>query len=207
MSEKLGLIEPDGALRRQLLGELGDAGFHAEPFGGLREFLQFRKQGDYAVLVNDGRVDVLSVRESLCREGDWLAVIGYCPAPNLRRIVAVMRGGGYDYFALPLDTATLARSLSQLRQAKSPFAAARQRAAQARIKLAALSPREAEVLANMAEGRSNKTIGIDLGISPRTVEIHRANMLSKLGVHSSTEALRMYYEHALLEGEAAVPGE
>ena len=133
-------------------------------------------------------------------------MIGYAARPALQRIVTFMRGGGYDYFAIPIDSAALAKSLSQLGQGRTPYAAARQRAAVARFKLRGLSPREAEVLANMAEGRSNKTIGIDLGISPRTVEIHRANMLTKLGANSSTEALRMYYEDALLYGEAATPG-
>ncbi len=206
MREKLGLIEPDEAMRSQMLRTLDNAGLHTEPFEGLREFMLYRGQGGYAVLVADERVDALSVRDGLCREGEWVAVIGYAARPALQRIVTFMRGGGYDYFAIPIDSAALAKSLSQLGQGRTPYAAARQRAAVARFKLRGLSPREAEVLANMAEGRSNKTIGIDLGISPRTVEIHRANMLTKLGANSSTEALRMYYEDALLYGEAATPG-
>lgn len=115
-------------------------------------------------------------------------------------------GGGYDYFALPLDFGALSQSLADLKQGSGDYASARRRAAAARNRLASLSPREAEVLACMADGRSNKAIGIDLGISPRTVEIHRANMLSKLSAQSSTEALRMFHEDALLNGEAALPG-
>ena len=61
------------------------------------------------------------------------------------------------------------------------------------------------MLEHMAAGRSNKTIGMDLGISPRTVEIHRANMLSKLGAGSSTEALRMYFEDTLLNDSTVDP--
>ncbi len=205
MRERLGLIEPDERVRSQVLGALDDNGLHAETFDGLREFMLFRGAGGHAVLVGDERVDALSVRESLCQEGEWRAVIAYAASPTLPRIVSFMRGGGYDYFALPLDVGSLARSLSQLGQGQTDYAAARRRAAIAGTKLALLSPREAEVLEHMAAGRSNKTIGIDLGISPRTVEIHRANMLSKLGANSSTEALRMYYEDALLNGKAAAP--
>ncbi len=74
------------------------------------------------------------------------------------------------------------------------------------MRMQTLSPREAEVLAMMADGQSNKAIGLDLGISPRTVEIHRANMLSKLSASCTTDALRMFFENALLIGEASVPG-
>ena len=94
---------------------------------------------------------------------------------------------------------------SQLGQGRSEYATARRRAAEARTRLRALSPREGEVLEHMAAGRSNKTIGMDLGISPRTVEIHRANMLSKLGAGSSTEALRMYFEDTLLNDSTVDP--
>jgi len=205
MRDKLGVIEPDDQVRSQVLGAMDDAGLHAEPYDSLRDFMLYRGSGGYAVLVADDRVDALAVREALCRDGDWLAVVAYSAEPSLRRIVAFMRGGGYDYFATPLGTGVLARSLSQLGQGRTAYAAARQRAAEARTRLANLSPREAEVLDHMAAGMSNKAIGIDLGISPRTVEIHRANMLSKLGANSTTEALRMYYEDALLNGEAAIP--
>lgn len=206
MRETLGLIEPDDELRAKMIRVLDPAGIHVEPYEGAAEFMLFRSERDYAVLVADERVDALAVRADLSREGVWLAVIGYSAQARVRRVVSFMRGGGYDYFALPIEAAALVRSLAQLGKGDTPYAAARQRAAAARPKLASLSPREAEVLRNMADGRSNKTIGIDLGISPRTVEIHRANMLTKLGAASSTEALRMFYENALLDGAAASPG-
>ena len=205
MRGKVGLIEPDDTLRPQVLRSLAGAGLQAEPFESVREFLSFGGDDGYAVLVADERLDALSVRDRLCSDGKWLAVIGYSSRPALRRVVAFMRSGGYDYFALPIDIVELARSLSQLGQGRSEYATARRRAAEARTRLRALSPREGEVLEHMAAGRSNKTIGMDLGISPRTVEIHRANMLSKLGAGSSTEALRMYFEDTLLNGSSVDP--
>jgi two-component system response regulator FixJ len=61
----------------------------------------------------------------------------------------------------------------------------------ARDTIARLTPRERDVLTGLLEGRSNKAIGYDLDISPRTVEIHRANLMDKLGVRSLSEALRI----------------
>ena len=205
MQERVGLIEPDEAVRRQVLRALGDGGLHVEPFEEVAEFMMFRGQSQYAVLVGDERVDALAVRERLVGEGDWAAILAYSEKPDLRRVVRFIRGGGYDYFALPIALPTLSRSLSRLDHGATPYVAARCRAAVAHQRLAALSPREGEVLTAMAQGESNKSIGIDLGISPRTVEIHRANMLSKLGASSSTEAIRMFCEDALLNGAAARP--
>ncbi|MBB3032525.1 response regulator transcription factor [Alteriqipengyuania lutimaris] len=205
MRETLDVIEPDETLRRQLAGALEQAGLRAEPYEDARTFLLYRGSGCRAVLVADDREDAFGVIETLGQQGVWLPVIAYSSRLSVRRIVRFLRAGGYDYFVLPLDAAELTRSIAQLRQGKASYAVARQRAAAARVKLGWLSPREAEVLASMAEGRSNKSIGIDLGISPRTVEIHRANMLAKLGAHSSSEALRMFIEDALLNGEAASP--
>ena len=69
----------------------------------------------------------------------------------------------------------------------------RKRANEAEVRLNALTPREREVLDGLAQGLPNKTIACDLGISPRTVEIHRANLMTKLGVKSLSEALRIAF--------------
>jgi two-component system response regulator FixJ len=61
------------------------------------------------------------------------------------------------------------------------------------VRLQVLTSREREVLDGLAEGLPNKTIAYDLGISPRTVEIHRANLMTKLGVRSLSEALRLAF--------------
>ena len=63
----------------------------------------------------------------------------------------------------------------------------------AEVRLQALTPRERDVLDGLAQGLPNKTIAYDLGISPRTVEIHRANLMAKLGVRSLSEALRIAF--------------
>jgi two-component system response regulator FixJ len=72
-------------------------------------------------------------------------------------------------------------------------AASVDRADEAAVRLQALTPREREVLDGLAKGLPNKTIAYDLGISPRTVEIHRANVMTKLGVKSLSEALRIAF--------------
>jgi two-component system response regulator FixJ len=67
------------------------------------------------------------------------------------------------------------------------------RAAEAEIILGSLTAREREVLDGLAQGLPNKTIAYDLGISPRTVEVHRANVMTKLDVRSLSDALRIAF--------------
>ena len=79
------------------------------------------------------------------------------------------------------------------------------RAEEARVRLQALTPRELDVMKGLVRGHPNKTIAFDLGISPRTIEIYRANLMTKLGVISLSEALRVAFAAGLgdEEGEPA----
>ncbi|GAB5349597.1 response regulator transcription factor [Alteriqipengyuania sp. 357] len=203
MRDKVVLIDPDKDALAHMLRVLAATGFHVQPYERLAEFLLYREASDTAVLVADDRLDALVVRRRLMEFGEWLAIIAFGQEPSPQRIAEFVKGGGYDYLALPIDAALLKRSLAQLDKGQADYASARRRAACARIRLGRLSPREAEVLACMADGHSNKAIGIGLGISPRTVEIHRANMLAKLDASSSAEALRMFFEDTLLNCEVA----
>ena len=77
--------------------------------------------------------------------------------------------------------------------AQSRKGATDDRSRDAAVRLQALTPRERDVLDGLAQGLPNKTIAYDLGISPRTVEIHRANLMTKLAVRSLSEALRLAF--------------
>jgi two-component system, LuxR family, response regulator FixJ len=79
----------------------------------------------------------------------------------------------------------------------------RLREVMARSRVQKLTPREREVLAGMADGLSNRLIGDRLAISPRTVEIHRANMLNKLGANHTSEAIRIAVEASITSHDLA----
>ena len=155
MRGRLAVIEADEQLREQVVRQVEAAGVIADPFETLDGFMLISPGGDHVVLVGDDIPMALGVSEQLRTQGHWLAVIAYATRPNLRRVVAVLRGGGYDYFSLPLDTAALLRTIEHLADGGAPYAAACRRAAVARTRLAHLSPREREVLSRMAGGYSN----------------------------------------------------
>jgi len=113
----------------------------------------------------------------------------YCKAPSPARIVDVMREGAVDYLAWPFaqdDTALRRLHCEGERRAEKY----RTRLS-AKARVARLSQRELDVLALLMLGDSNKEVARRLGISPRTVEIHRGNLMRKLSARSGTDAVRI----------------
>ena len=182
-------------------------GHHAEVYDDLDELL-VRPPQSGLLLVRQRALD-LSLSDLFDRLGEhgiWLPVIVCAPEPALDQVVSLIKQGALDYLQLPLETNRLARSLAAVMRETRAHSAARQRLNFARTKVAALSRREREVLEWLAEGSSNKLIARELEISPRTVEIHRANMMTKLGAGHSAEAIRLWLE-ARLEHTIALPAE
>ena len=105
--------------------------------------------------------------------------------------VQALKLGALDFLEKPCDPAVLIQLVEQACTALEQDQRAQSVVQDARDTIARLTPRERDVLTGLLEGRSNKAIGYDLDISPRTVEIHRANLMDKLGVRSLSEALRI----------------
>ncbi len=103
--------------------------------------------------------------------------------------VRAMKAGAIDFVEKPFDDRVLLSAISAALDAADAPGAADSTAAAARV--AALSPREREVLDLLVAGKPNKAIARDLGLSPRTVEIHRARLMARLEVGSLAEAVRI----------------
>lgn len=171
---------------------------HAEIYADVEE-LVLRPPSSGIVIVRD---DVETggpgkALQMLAKRGKWLPVIATGEQPRPSRVVSAMRHGALDYISLPLRQERLAQALDQITEEVATFGEARRRVVEARSRIANLTAREREVLDWLAEGRSNKMIARELGISPRTVEIHRANMMHKIGACHSAEAVRLRIEAQL----------
>lgn len=112
--------------------------------------------------------------------------------------VQAMKLGAYDFLEKPYDHAELFQAIDLCFERLAEDNLASERAKSARDQMASLSDRELEVLVQLMEGKSNKAVAVSLDVSPRTVEVHRANLMAKLGIGSLPEAVRLAYTAGLL---------
>jgi len=186
------VIDPDFRRRARITFELAQRHLHAEIYEDLEEFGSRIPDGG-AIFVADepGRCDPADLRAMLDGLGSTLPVAAYAAEPLPQRIVEAMLHGALDYLRWPFDPALLEAALARLSCEGERRASRARRGASAKAAIDHLSAREHEVLELMIEGDSNKEIGRRLGISPRTVEIHRGNMMRKLDARSPSDAVRL----------------
>jgi len=181
-----------------------ELGQHCEVYADLAELIA-RTPAHGIILVHDeeGSAIVEQTLRALAGAGLWLPVVATSENPRPERVVAAIKSGALDYLRLPLATQRLREMIARTAHEAEAYGIARRRMTEARKLISNLSPREREVLDWLSRGRSNKMIALELDISPRTVEIHRANMMTKLGAQHSAEAVRLKIEAQLEERRLA----
>lgn len=177
-------------------------GHHAEVYETVEELLNRPLREGVVIACDDAaRGGVPGILAQLGAAGIWLPVVGVHAEPDVESAVAAIKAGALDYVALPLDSGRLAALVEAAASEIEGHTDTRRRMVAARSRLAGLSRREREVLDQLAEGNSNKEIAQALKISPRTVEIHRASMMRKLGARHAAEAVRVRLEAGLADGD------
>jgi len=191
------LIDSDLRRRAAISHTLAPASIHVEPFESTRELASAWPRSGVIMIHDEGRA-VAHLVESMGLQGEWYPVIAFSEAPDTHSVVRAMLAGAIDYLSWPSATDELTAALARaIRQAEAT-GSAKLREVMARARLDRLTKREREVLNGVASGLSNRLIGEKLSISPRTVEIHRANMLNKLGANHTSEAIRIAIEGSLV---------
>ena len=199
MTQRNSLYLVDGDFRRRAAIShcLAGSDLHIEPFEDAAELCS-RWPRDGMLLVHDSGNAISALLDHMGRHGDWLPIIAFAESPSIRRIVDAVLQGAVDYLVWPFEEAALAETVAVAEERARSVAGSKLREAVARSRVERLTKREREVLAGVAGGLSNRLIGEQLSISPRTVEIHRANMLSKMGANHTSEAIRIAIEAALV---------
>jgi FixJ family two-component response regulator len=177
-------------------------GVHSEPFESVEEMMVLPPH-DGVLFVADGGDRVARAGAAITASGRWMPLVAYDAEPRVERVVDAMRSGAIDYFGWPFEPDRLSHRIEDLLSRAEAIREEANHRARAQKMVAALSPREAEVLCALAEGGSNKSIAQELDISPRTVEIHRANMMGKLGLSSSAAAVKLAIEADMLSERRA----
>lgn len=199
MDRRSNLLLVDGDFRRRAAIShcLSGSGLHVEPFEDTAELFS-RWPRDGLLLVHDSEGVIPALLDHMGRTGDWLPIIAFAEQSSTRRIVEAVLQGAVDYLIWPFNESELAESMLVAQQRSISVAGSKLREAVARSRVERLTRREREVLTGVAGGLSNRLIGEKLNISPRTVEIHRANMLNKMGANHTSEAIRIAIEAALV---------
>ena len=172
-----------------------DLGYHCEIYADHHELMAIPPERGI-VLARDDKdgTSAEKVLDALGRAGIWIPVVGTAVQPRPGKVVAAIKAGALDYLRIPLRGKRVTEMVERIDTEARAYGAARRKMVEARSRISALSPREREVLDWLSEGMSNKMIARELAISPRTVEIHRANMMTKLGAHHAAEAVRLRIE-------------
>jgi len=194
---KLLLIDSDTRRRATVCHMLSEVGIHVEPFESATEIEQhWPRAGLVLVEDDDGSVPDLIAR--MTRDSNWLPVIAFSEHPTTHDVAHAIMEGAVDYLEWPFTVPEIREVINSAAHNAARIGTTKLREAQARSRLQALTQREREVLAGVADGLSNRMIGEKLAISPRTVEIHRANMLTKMGANHTSEAIRIAIEASLM---------
>jgi two-component system response regulator FixJ len=187
------LVEGDAGVRRWLARLLHAGGFAAVVYDSAASFLGSALVLASGCIVLDARmpeIDGLEIQAQLKQLGVRLPLIMISDDGDVRTVVRAMKAGAADFMAKPLDDEDLLNAI-EAALAHPSHARHRTDIAEAVRRISTLSPREREVLEALMAGRPNKTIARDLGISVRTVEVHRARMLERLGARHVAVAVRL----------------
>ena len=181
-------------------------GHHAEVYSDLDELFDRPPRGG-VIIACDQLLDqgVARLLDRLGDEGIWVPLVAASCDPGVEQVVAAVKAGALDFLPLPLTERELRRLVAHFHSDGGRHADARRRLIEARRRIGLLSRREREVLDWLSEGCSNKAIARELDISPRTVEIHRANMMDKLGATHAAEAVRLRLDAGLAGVRGAAP--
>lgn len=194
------IIDDEDAIRRSAGFMLKTSGYAVETWASGADFLKDARNAEHGCILLDIRmpeIDGLEVQRQLAERGIAMPIVIMTGHGDVSIAVRAMKAGAVDFLEKPFEKAALIGAIEEAFSRIAAAGDASARAADAEVILAALTPRERDVLRGLAQGLPNKTIAYDLGISPRTVEVHRANLMTKLGVRSLSDALRIAFAAGL----------
>jgi two-component system, LuxR family, response regulator FixJ len=195
------IVDDDDGMRGALTVLMTTVGYEAIAFARPADFLAKYDASRPSCLVLDVRMPEMSgleVQQHLNRTGSMLPAILVTGHGDIPMAVQAMKDGAFDFLQKPFrDQDLLDRINSALKQDVENRATI-ERHADLKRRAESLTPREREVLALVVDGKANKVIAIDLGLSERTVEIHRGNVMEKMGARSVAHLVKM---HLTLTGE------
>ena len=188
------IVDDDAAVRGALLMLLKSVGLRGSGYASAQEFLSSYPEHQPGCLVLDVRMPGLSgleLQQQLNLRGATLPVLFMTGHADVPMAVEAMQAGAFDFLQKPFRDQDLLDRIQRALQHDSQLRGEQQQAQQLRERYATLTPREVQVMKLMTEGRPNKLMAVDLNLSQRTIEIHRAHVMEKMQARSLAQLVRM----------------
>jgi two-component system, LuxR family, response regulator FixJ len=188
------IVDDDASVRKSLSRLLDSLGFAAETFASADEFLKRERYEGIGCIILDVRMPGLSgmdLQEELNKADYTLPIIFITGHGDIPMSVKAMKKGAVDFLPKPFDQKELTDALNRAIQKDRAVKADRAATRGVLEHIGQLTPREHEILQYLITGMLNKQIAFKLGIAEKTVKIHRARVLEKLGARSVAELVRM----------------
>jgi two-component system, LuxR family, response regulator FixJ len=188
------IVDDDDGVRSSIRLLLKSIGLAATPMASAQEFLAAFDPAQPGCLVLDIRMPAMSgmeLQQQLNLRGATIPVIFITGHGDVPMAVEAMQLGAFDFLQKPFRDQELIDRVQKALARDRDTRAALQKHDQIRQKLQSLTPRETEVLELMIKGKQNKVMAGELGLSQRTVEIHRAHVMEKMGASSVAQLVRM----------------
>jgi FixJ family two-component response regulator len=189
------ILDDDDEVRDVLTAVVQAAGHVAVSYGRPSQFLEKLDHTQPGALILDVRLPEMSgleLQRHLIRVGSILPVILITNHADIPMVVEAMREGAFDFLEKPVRHQDLIDRVTAALKKDAQNRESIRRHADIRSRFLTLSGREKEVLQLVVDGRANKVIALDLGLSERTVEVHRGNIMDKMGAHSLAHLVRMH---------------
>jgi RNA polymerase sigma factor (sigma-70 family) len=187
-------VEDDDALRDSLCWLIESAGYRVSAYGNAESFLAYLEPEARGCVVLDVRMPGMSgleLQERLIRRGQHVPIIFITGHGDVPMAVSAIQRGAVDFIEKPFQDQELLKRIDSVMRTERGSLEFRERQRLVASRLAMLSRREREVMDRVVEGKPNKWIAQELGISVKTVEAHRARMMGKLDVSSVAELVRL----------------
>ena len=188
------VIDDDAAVRQSLAFLLSTAGLAVRVHESAVAFLKILPEAQQGCIVTDVRMPDVDGIELLRRLRDMkvdMPVVVMTGHGDIPLAVSAMKAGAIDFIEKPFDDEIMLSAIQSAVARHADDSQRQARVADVRKRLEILSDRERDVLEGLIAGKPNKIIAHDLGISPRTVEVYRANVMTKMRADSLSELVRM----------------
>lgn len=188
------VVDDDKAVRESLEALLGALDYHVQTFGSGTDFLAALEPSWHGCVILDVRMPGLSglqVQQALTEGKHSLPVIIVTGHGDLPMAVKAMKAGAVDFIEKPFSEDALVGSLKSALASNARIESDEAAASELHERLEQLTPREHEVLVQVAAGNPNKVIAHKLAISPRTVEVHRARVIEKMNARNLSHLVRL----------------